>query len=106
MKTKLYVISALCDAINECDEIIEIDGIEDRWAVMLDCGSNEFNGSFSLLKLADDCVENDPEWNTVCTFDLSTYWNYPSEIMTMGNDILSEIAEEILAEIEKKYLPF
>lgn len=99
MELKNYVFSALCEALDYSGEYVEIDGISDRWAVMLDCGSNEFNGSFTLAKLADE-EDSEEEWNTVETYDLSTYWNTPSEVMTLGNDILFEIADEIIECIE------
>lgn len=102
---KYYVIEALCDALNDCFEYQEIEGLSDGYAIMYDGDLGDFNSNFILAILDNDCddteLETDEcEWNTVQTFDLSSYWNNPSELITMGKDILSDIADEIIECIE------
>lgn len=124
MKTqKDYVIEALCDALDDCFEYQQIEGI-DGYAIKYDGDLGDFNSNFILAILADDCDDDDcddndcddddcddteletdvDEWgcvrNIVQTFDLASYWDNPSEIMTMGEDILSDIADEIIECIE------
>ena len=113
MKTqKDYVIEALCDALDDFG-YQQIEGL-DGYAIKYDGDLGDFNSNFILAILADDCDDDDcddteletdvDEWgcvrNIVQTFDLSSYWNNPSELINMGEDILSDIADEIIECIE------
>ena len=115
---KDYVIEALCEALNDCFEYQQIEGLSDGYAIKYDGDLGDFNSNFILAILADDCDDTEfeddcddtefetdvDEWgcerNIVQTFDLSSYWNNPSELITMGKDILSDIADEIIECIE------
>lgn len=102
------VIKALCDALDDCFEYQQIEGLSDGYAIKYEGDDfGAFNSNFILAILADDCddteLETDEyecEYNIIQTFDLSSYWNNPSELMTMGKDILSDIADEIIECIE------
>lgn len=48
-----------------------------------------------------DFILRDKEDNYLNSYDLSTYWNTQSEILTMGNKILEDIAQEIFDYINK-----
>lgn len=66
--------------------------LTDDFYIEYEESGNYFTGEFYIMDNKDNYLKS---------YDLSTYWNTQSEILTMGNKILEDIAQEILDYINE-----